>query len=88
MSEWSYFDKSEAIRNIKKSAAGVDTTQKEIRDLRAEVKALQETQRKLVEAFTQMAREMQKMRAEMYPSSHKTKPALKKPSVPPRVGKG
>lgn len=86
MSEWSYYDKNEAIKNIKKSAAAVDTTQKELRDLRAEVKALQETQRKLVDAFAQMTREMQKnreemqkMREEMYPPSHKTKPALKRP---------
>ena len=82
MSEWSYYDKREIIENAKKSAAAVDTTQKELRELRAEVKALLESQRKLTEAFTEMSREVRKMREEMYPTSKTTKPALQRPAKP------
>jgi chromosome segregation ATPase len=79
---WGYYEREDVIKNAKKAAAGVDTTQKELRDLRAEVKALLEGQRKLTEAFTQMSREVQKMREEMYPTTKTTKPALQRPAKP------
>lgn len=82
MSDWGYYDINEVIKNTKKTAAAVDTTQKELRDLRAEVKALLEGQRKLTEAFTQMSREVQKMREEMYPTTKTTKPALQRTAAP------
>ncbi len=89
MSEWSYYDKNDVIRNVKKSADAVDSHQREIRALRDEVKSLRggqrellESNRRLTEAFTQMAREMQKMREDMYPTSKTTKKGLQ----PPKTG--
>lgn len=86
MSDWSYSDKSDVVRNAKKAAEGVDSHQREIRALRDEVKALRdgqrdllESNRRLTEAFTQMAREMQKMREDMYPTSKTTKKGLQRP---------
>lgn len=83
MSEWSYYDKSDVVRNSKKAADGVDSQQREIRALREEVKSLRdgqrellESNRRLTEAFTAMTREMQKMREDMYPTSKTTKKGL------------
>jgi chromosome segregation ATPase len=84
MSDWGYSDRQQVIKDTKKAAAAVDTTQKELKNLRAEVKMLLESQRKLTEAFTQMSREMQKMREDMYPTSKTTKPALPRPSALPK----
>lgn len=88
MSDWSYYDKRDVIDNTKKAAAGVDSHQKEIRALRDEVKSLraaqrefQESNRRLTEAFTQLAREMQKMREDMYPTSKTTKKGLQAPGT-------
>ncbi|MDP2205082.1 MAG: hypothetical protein Q8K65_02125 [Alphaproteobacteria bacterium] len=78
---WGYYEREQVIKNAKKAAAGVDMTQKELKDLRTEVKTLLESQRKLTEAFTQMSRDMQKMREDMYPTSKTTKPALQRPSA-------
>lgn len=86
MSDWSYYDKSDVVRNSKKAAEGVDSHQREMRALREEVKSLRDGQRELLdsnrrltEAFTQMAREMQKMREDMYPTSTTTKKGLQAP---------
>lgn len=88
MSEWSYYDKNDVIKNAKKSAQGVDDNKREIAELRKEVKELREGQRallesnrRLTEAFTRMADEMRQMREDMYPTSQTTKKGLSAPKM-------
>ncbi len=81
---WGYQERKDVINNTKKTAAGVDSAQKELKALRDEVRVLRDNQRKLLEAFTEMAREMQKMREEMYPPTKTAKPVLKRPPAPPK----
>lgn len=88
MSEWNYYDKREIIDNAKTSAKGVADNQRDIKALRDEVKSLRDEQRQLLQvnrqlldAFNRMAREVQQMRADMYPNDAAPKPGLKRPAA-------
>lgn len=88
MSEWRYQDKRDVVDNTKATAKGVVDTQREIKSLRDEVKALRDEQRELLrvnrqllEAFNRMARDVERMREEMYPNDSAPKRGLKRPAA-------
>lgn len=76
MSDWSYYDKSEIIRNVKDIKRTADDTQGEVRRLKKQVEDMTRHQEEILKAFKQMAAEMQAMREEMYPTVKNTKPGL------------
>lgn len=76
MSDWSYYDKNETIRNVKDIKRTTDATQDEVRRLKKQVEEMTRNQEEILRVFNKMAAEMQAMREEMYPTVKNTKPGL------------
>lgn len=76
MSEWSYYDKSDVISNVKSIKRTAENTDDEVRRLKRQVEEMTRNQQEILKAFQEMAREVAAMREEMYPSVKSTKPAF------------
>lgn len=76
MSEWSYYDKNDTIRNVKDIKRTAEDTQQEVRRLKKQVEEMTRNQEEILKAFNKMAAEVQAMREEMYPTVKNTKPGL------------
>jgi predicted nucleic acid-binding Zn-ribbon protein len=79
MSEWSYYDKSDLISNVKSIKRTTESTEEDVRRLRRQIEEMTRNQQEILQAFQAMAREVAAMREELYPSVKGTKPAFKAP---------